>query len=80
MSAPLDQIRKALTTGGARLEVTRIYLNPNHKWGVQVHAQDGIQPGTGRWKKVGPIILPTEEQTLGDLLKMLGDMAAESDD
>jgi len=69
----LPEIRKALTEGRARLEVVRIFFNPQFQWGVQVYAKDST-PGRTRWKKLGPLILPNEGETVADVLRMLGEM------
>lgn len=60
----LATIRGAMPSPGASIRIVNTFT---HGQAAQVYV------GT---RKVGPFILPTEGQTLGDVLKMLGDMAA----
>lgn len=60
-----DQIRDALCNGG-RIEITYVFrLNGKSGPGVQVFQKS---------RKVGPILIPTEDQTVADVLHMLGQM------
>lgn len=71
----LDRIRAAMKDG-ARLDVTRLLLNPTHRWGVQVYERGKTKGGNDKWVKI-IMVLPNEGETVSDVLKMLGDMAQE---
>jgi len=77
MSATIEGVREALR-GGARLDVVRLLflVNSNHKWGVQVWKKDRTRGGNEKWTKV-VLLVPNDGETVGDLLKMLGEMVEE---
>lgn len=72
----LTRVREAMQNG-ARLDVVRLFFNPTHKWGVHVYAHGTTPSGRDKWTKV-TLILPNDDETISDVLKMLGDMAEEA--
>jgi hypothetical protein len=72
----LAKVRDAMRDG-ARLDVVRLFLNPNHKWGVHVLAHSTTPSGRDKWTKV-VLIIPSDGETVADTLALLGTMAEES--
>lgn len=66
-TAVLDQIREALQGTDWRLEPVMTFT---HGIAVQVYAK---QPN-GRYKKVGPFIVPNEGENVSHVLALLGTM------
>jgi hypothetical protein len=71
-SEVLAQIKNAMQRNSVKIEIVRSFHLTTGKslTGAQVIVNVNGQP-----TKVGPTIFPGEAQTLGDVLKMLGDMA-----
>ena len=67
-AAALTEIREAMHDPNVSIRLPHTFT---HGRGVQVYVKT---------RKVGPIILRSEGQTLADLLHMLGDMAERSTD
>lgn len=59
----LAQIREAMTDPNVSIKLPMTF---SHGVAAQVYIKT---------RKIGPLIIPSETQTLGDILKMLGDMA-----
>jgi hypothetical protein len=58
------------------------YVMQGTNWSLHATYAFGIGVGVqvkDRTRKIGPIIFPSETQTLADVLSMLGDMAARED-
>lgn len=72
----LVRIKKAMAEG-ARLDVIRLFFNPDHKWGVQVYEKGKTKGGNDKWVKI-ILILPNEGETVTDVLTMLGKMAEDA--
>ena len=77
MTDTLVKVREAMATG-ARLDVVRLFFNPNHKWGVQIYSHSTTPSGRDKWTKI-ILILPDAGETVSDVLSMLGGMAEEAD-
>lgn len=63
----LDQIRDALGNNDVSIRLPLLFSHPGRA--AQVYVKS---------RKVGPLIVPAEDQSLGDVLKMLGDMTSEA--
>lgn len=77
-TALVERFRAAMRDG-ARLDVLRLFFNPTHKWGVQVYERGKTKGGNDKWVKIPTLLLPSEGETIADVLKMLGDMAEEAE-
>lgn len=72
----LERIQRAMKDG-ARLDLVRLHFNRSQHWGVYVWELGKTRAGNDKWVKV-VLLVPSEGETVSDLLLMLGKMAEES--